>query len=415
MDDRRFDAFVRGLATGRNRRSLLKGLLGLGGLTATGAVLLGDADAARRGASSPDVPAPDPAQTPPVPPVETPVPATETPACAGVICNDGCCTGACTATGACCPAGSTVCGPDCCPNDRSTCCDGACCFGTCYGEELCCPDAAMCGETCCAPAERCCAPDSPQPACIPGDGCCSDDDCEQGGCIDYRCEFEPPPEPPSISLALGTDCLAQLTLTNFPPGVDLPALRLFGKRSLDASPVELDRLLEVPIPFLGTLVYTFGFDLGAGGYVEVQAEADTGSSVYPANSVAVTCVRPTPTPTATPLSDPRVTLTVGTTCELTVSLTGFGAGTEARIAVNGRNSGAPVPFEIPILLAPSVTIGSDGSVTLPPLPIDPSALAIDQVRARVSIGRNRYGSGWVAVVCQRAQPVATRTPRPRRR
>ena len=48
MDDNRFDSLTRLLASGVSRRSLLKGLLGIGGVTAAGSVLNEDADAAQR-------------------------------------------------------------------------------------------------------------------------------------------------------------------------------------------------------------------------------------------------------------------------------------------------------------------------------------------------------------------------------
>lgn len=273
----------------------------------------------------------------------------------------------------------------------------------------------MCGQTCCASTERCCGPASEHPLCIPADGCCSEDDCAQGECIDHRCEGEPLPFLPAVSLALGMNCLAQVTLTNFPSGIDLPAVRLFGKTSSGAPSIELEQMSNIPIPFLGTLVYTFGFDLGAGGYIEVTAEVDTGNTIYSTNAVPVDCIRPTPTPTATQLPDPRVTLSVSNACELSVALTGFGAGTDVNITVNGRNSRTFFPFELPILVAPSVTVGDDGSITFPPMPIDPVTLNIDEIQARVSFGRDRYASGWVPVQCQLAHPIPTRTPRSRRR
>jgi hypothetical protein len=48
MDDRRFDALTRALGQRGSRRTGLKGLLGLGGVAATGAILR-DTEAARRG------------------------------------------------------------------------------------------------------------------------------------------------------------------------------------------------------------------------------------------------------------------------------------------------------------------------------------------------------------------------------
>jgi hypothetical protein len=151
MDDRRFDALTRALGQGGSRRALLKGLLGLGGVAAAGTVLR-DTDAARRGSSGPQTPAPQPS-TPPQPTAPAPTPAATTvPRCPGnqTPCGADCC----------CPAGNTKCGSDCCPDGQAECCDGACCYGTCYGEELCCP-----------PGSRAC-----DGVCYPG-GCCTDDDC----------------------------------------------------------------------------------------------------------------------------------------------------------------------------------------------------------------------------------------------
>jgi hypothetical protein len=127
MDDRRFDALARGLAAGRDRRSLLTTLLGLGAVAVTGAAFgPDDARAARRTTPNPTI-----------------------PACPGSQHWDG---NACV-----CSSGHTICGPACCPNDESVCCDGACCHGDCFGEELCCPTGSLVchGAACCTPAEVC--------------------------------------------------------------------------------------------------------------------------------------------------------------------------------------------------------------------------------------------------------------------
>jgi hypothetical protein len=52
MDDRRFDAIARNLASGTSRRALLAGLLGLGGIAAAG-IDRHHAGAARRGFRAP--------------------------------------------------------------------------------------------------------------------------------------------------------------------------------------------------------------------------------------------------------------------------------------------------------------------------------------------------------------------------
>lgn len=81
MDDRRFDALTRRLGQNGSRRSLLRSLIGLGGLAATGAVLR-DTEAARRGFSGPSLFKSSPTATmaPSSIPTNTPVPATNTPA-----------------------------------------------------------------------------------------------------------------------------------------------------------------------------------------------------------------------------------------------------------------------------------------------------------------------------------------------
>src|SRR6478736_446946 len=158
MDDRRFDALARAVARGTSRRSVLKGLLGLGGVAIAGDALLEeDALAARR-------------------PTPTPKP----PRCPGqqIPCAAGCC----------CPAGLETCGPACCTEDsipaplpgHSECCDGACCAGTCYGEELCCATNNRDGEL--LPLEHICASTD-------GTQCCGADQlcCQFDGCCDTIC------------------------------------------------------------------------------------------------------------------------------------------------------------------------------------------------------------------------------------
>lgn len=141
MDDRHFDSLVKSLATGRNRRSVLKGLLGLGGAAMVGSAASTDAGAARR-------------------PTPTPKPIT----CPGSQIWDG---SACI-----CPSGRQ-CGPACCTGE-AVCCDNACCNGQCYGEELCCPFGNFVCEGECIPA-------------IEG-ACCTGADCGSGqACIDGQC------------------------------------------------------------------------------------------------------------------------------------------------------------------------------------------------------------------------------------
>lgn len=147
MDDRRFDALARSLASASNRRQVLKGLLGLGGVTAAGAIAPG-ADAARR-------------------PAPTPKP----PSCPGQQTWQN---GACT-----CPPNTTGCGPDCCPAGAQ-CCDNACCYGLCYGEELCCPSS----QEWCDVTGECCPPGA---ICCPGVGCRAPEDCCLPSCDGSTC------------------------------------------------------------------------------------------------------------------------------------------------------------------------------------------------------------------------------------
>lgn len=60
MDDRRFDSLVQSLAGIRNRRGILKGLLGVSAGFGAARVAAGETDAARRGFSGPTFPTPTP-------------------------------------------------------------------------------------------------------------------------------------------------------------------------------------------------------------------------------------------------------------------------------------------------------------------------------------------------------------------
>lgn len=91
MDDRRFDMLARSLASGMNRRTMLKGVLGLGtGAVVGSAAMAGDAEAARRGYSGPRFP--------------TLPPGPCTPRCDGTTCGSDGCGGTCS-----CPEQSCAC------------------------------------------------------------------------------------------------------------------------------------------------------------------------------------------------------------------------------------------------------------------------------------------------------------------
>lgn len=166
MDDRRFDAFTRSLATGLSRRRVLKGLFG-------GAVLGGAA-------------------------------ATRLDQAAAQVCD----LGQFVCDGECCPNANNCCGGDtCCPpgqcnqtegvccesfefacgTDDNTCCNSAeekCCDGICISRNLCCPSLPDCGpceacvegscRTTCATNEECCTATVAAPFCAE---CCDVEDC----------------------------------------------------------------------------------------------------------------------------------------------------------------------------------------------------------------------------------------------
>lgn len=93
MDDRRFDALIRALGSGTSRRTVLRGLLGVG--AATAAVAGDRAQAARRGFAGPKLPTPSPTATPP--------PCAQIGDACGVGCCSGnCCGGTCIDDSACC-------------------------------------------------------------------------------------------------------------------------------------------------------------------------------------------------------------------------------------------------------------------------------------------------------------------------
>jgi hypothetical protein len=162
LDDKRFDQLARMVGKGASRRSIIKGLLGLGGSAIAGTVVTNDADARFVG-TRPTIPPPPP------------------PACPSgqAKCNGICCPYGRCFDGVCCPdAGSTRCGAGCCPAGRQCTTDGDCCpagqdacgaiccpDGTCArsgNTDICCvvtaqnPGAFLCGLECCASELQCC-------------------------------------------------------------------------------------------------------------------------------------------------------------------------------------------------------------------------------------------------------------------
>jgi hypothetical protein len=144
VDSGRFDDLTRAIGRGVSRRTMLKGLLGLGGAGAVARTLGPDpaVDAARR-------------------PTPTPKPVT----CPGNQYWDG---SACV-----CPGELDTCGPACCEPGVSECCDNACCHGECYGEELCCARVGEIQPLVCTSQTGTACCDVSENACCTVDGCCA--------------------------------------------------------------------------------------------------------------------------------------------------------------------------------------------------------------------------------------------------
>ncbi len=195
MDGQQFDWFVRSFATRASRRSLLKGLIGLGGASAGGILPTPGVDA-RSISTRPTVP----------PPAKPTIPTTTT-----------------------CPPGESACGSTCCPEDAcrrdGTCCDVpgdvvctgglvCCSAGTCArsgNADFCCDGqdghgSFPCGLECCPTSEQCCDreccnathtcltrvfPEGPfvqEEVCCPTHLTC-DDRCCDGACFDPSSTF----------------------------------------------------------------------------------------------------------------------------------------------------------------------------------------------------------------------------------
>lgn len=166
------DGLAKALASGGSRRSVLKGLFGLGGATALDHA--SGAQAARR-----------------------PTPAPKPVSCPGPQVRDRARCG--------CPTGFDF-GPDCYETPEQ-CCDNACCpaGSVCISEELCCPAQQVCpdypggpccpdGLLCCPGGDGCFDPDGGY--CIDAD--CPSDSCNLVSCQDNSCIYQHLPD--------GTDC-----------------------------------------------------------------------------------------------------------------------------------------------------------------------------------------------------------------
>jgi hypothetical protein len=116
MDSRRFDSLTRSLASSGNRRAVLKGLLGLGGV-ALGGAGLHEAGAARRGYTGPPLFQPTPTPTPVCPPQSSTDCLGAADGCTCASGNGQCVQQTCRYP---CPGGSGQCGDN--PIVPATCC-----------------------------------------------------------------------------------------------------------------------------------------------------------------------------------------------------------------------------------------------------------------------------------------------------
>ncbi len=221
MDNKRFDSLTKALASGQSRRSVIKGLLGLGGAAAVSTVVADGTDARRR--SNITLPA-APTTTTAAPcragfePCTTNVTGCcaicsgNTPVTCGLECcasDDQCCDGECCGGDQLCVAkvldcSNSRCEEICCDEDQI--CDGRCCNGTCFQpidelfgddddddddggfDRACCPKSAtFCpfmyddrfGVCCDGDTPVCCQDENGYPICIREDQCCTASDCPE--------------------------------------------------------------------------------------------------------------------------------------------------------------------------------------------------------------------------------------------
>lgn len=156
MENRTFDALVKGLAQARSRRSLLRAVVGLGSAAVAGSWLDTDTEAARRGFSGPTLPFP---RTP------EPGPSCDPNTCYG--CNS-CVNGVCVGDPTDCyvhECMASVCDPD-----------GGCSY----------PFDCRHGTSCC-PAHHICDTETGQCECNPLDKCCNVQCSNCLTCLDGAC------------------------------------------------------------------------------------------------------------------------------------------------------------------------------------------------------------------------------------
>lgn len=160
MEDRRFDAFVRRLATGTSRRRFVSSLAGL----AAGGWLVGAGGIRAAGG----------------------IPCSSDDDCPGnLVCGDGICRTAAAGGGAttCQLGGTCDVDGDCCPNE-------VCCFGVCSVGEACGPGPACESDGDCGDGQTCVAGRC-YIGCVTGDVCKTDSDCcPTETCIAGLCQIK---------------------------------------------------------------------------------------------------------------------------------------------------------------------------------------------------------------------------------
>ena len=223
MEETRFDRLVKAIATGTSRRTMLKGVIGVGGASlASGAGLLRldpsmaaadnvpvchwdgtlgafklisvSSDAVPAHERHGDIANPDFSSLTTCGDCNT---SCSAPSNGQATCTAGACAITCN-PGYVPNAAGTGCVVDCSPEcpEGYTCCDNLeCCDGECCEEDCCFSPQVCCGNTCCDLGEDCCDgvcyPTNTQTCCndeIIDGSCCVDADCPSGmSCCDHQC------------------------------------------------------------------------------------------------------------------------------------------------------------------------------------------------------------------------------------